>query len=784
MLKAFEHINAKSVNEAAAALEGGKASLISGGTDLLTTLKDMVLEGYPETVVNLKTVGGMEYIREENAVLKIGALTKLADIADSPLVQNKYTALAQAAKAVATPNVRQMGTIGGNLAQLPRCWYFRKPENRFHCLRKGGSECFASVGENRYHSIMGGMRTHTSECKANCPAGTDIPSYLAQLRAGNWDGAAEIIMQVNPMPAVTARVCTHFCQLNCNRCKKDEGVQSGYVERTVGDYILDHADRFYKAPEGSTGKAVAIIGSGPSGLSAAYYLRKAGNKVTVYDAKPEAGGMLRYAIPAYRLPKGLVDRLVKALEGMGIEFKLGCKVGDGVSPEEIEKQYDSVLYSTGAWKRPVLGFSGEELTIFGLDFLMEIKDWMGGKVGQEVVVMGGGNVAMDVAISAKRLGAKKVSLTCLEPEGKMPASEEEIARAREEGIEIDPGWGLSKVVEEGGRISGLEIKRCLSPWDENGAFNPQYDENDKKVLRGENILMATGQGVDLSFLDEKYQLQLNRGRVGVNEDSNETSRPGVFASGDIVTAGAATVIGSVASGYKSAVGVSRYLGVPPIVYPEINLSEYVTFDPEGIKETTPLKLVELDAAARAIDKEDSQTPDKETALREAGRCLNCACYAVSPSDTAPALIALDATVVTNKRSISAEELFAVRVPDNTVLGCDEIITEIQVPQPPAGAKSIFTKLALRKSIDFSLVSTAMLTGVDKPRVVVSAVAPKPYRAYKAEAVLAGKEIDEAVAAAAGEAAVADAQPFETTKYKVQIAKTIVKRTLLEIKDKD
>ncbi|MDR0819529.1 MAG: FAD binding domain-containing protein [Oscillospiraceae bacterium] len=781
MLRTFNHKNAKSVNEAAGVLEAGKASLIAGGTDLLGTLKDDILPDYPETVVNLKTVDGLEYIKEEGGVLKIGALTKLSDIAENAVIQRKYTALAQSAKAVATPHVRDMGTIGGNLAQLPRCWYFRKADNRFPCLRKGGTECFAATGENRYHSIMGGIRTHTSECKANCPAGTDIPTYLAFLRAGNWDAAAEIIMQVNPMPAITARVCAHFCQQNCNRCRKDEGVQSGTTERVVGDYIFANADKFYKAPKTETGKSIAIIGSGPAGLSAAYYLRKAGNKVTVYDTKPEAGGMLRYAIPAYRLPKDIVGKFISILEKIGIEFKLGVKLGETVEPEDIEKQYDSVLYATGAWKRPVLGFSGEELTVFGLDFLVEVKNWMNGKVGQEVVVMGGGNVAMDVAVTAKRLGAKKVRLTCLEAKGQMPASEEEIARAIEEGIEIDPGWGLSKVVEKGGKITGLEVKRCLSTTDSTGRFNPQYDENDKKVLQGENILLATGQGVDLSFLDEKYQLQLQRGRIGVDDDSNETSRPGVFAGGDVTT-GPATVIGSIASGHKSAVGISRYLGVPAIVYPDQSFDEYVTFDTDGIKNPTGLKLKELDAAARAIDKEDSQTPTNDEAVIEAKRCLNCACYAVNPSDTAPALIALDAQIVTNRRTLSAEELFAVKIPDNTILDSDEIITEIRVPQPQAGAKSVFQKLALRKTIDFAVVNTAIVVGIDKPRVVISAVAPKPYRAYKAEAVLAGKAIDEKTAIAAGEAAIEDAQPFDNTKYKVQIAKTLVKRALLSTLD--
>ncbi|MDR2606133.1 MAG: FAD binding domain-containing protein [Oscillospiraceae bacterium] len=780
MLRSFEHKNATSVNEAAGVLESGKASLIAGGTDLLGTLKDNILPDYPETVLNIKTIPGLDYIKEEGGVLKIGALTKLVDVAENSTVKRKYTALSEAAKAVATPNIRNMGTIGGNVAQLPRCWYFRKSDNRFPCLRKGGTECFAAQGENRYHSVMGGKTVETNPCTANCPAGVDIPMYLSQIRAGDWDGAAKTFLKSHPLPMITSRICAHFCQQNCNRCGKDEAVQAGAVtERALGDYILANADKYYQPPKTETGKAVAVIGSGPAGLSAAFYLRKAGNKVTVFDTKPEPGGMLRYAIPAYRLPKDLVSKVTALLEGMGIEFKCNTKVGTDIEPEEIEAKFDSVLYATGAWKRPVMGFAGEDLTVFGLDFLVEVKNWMNGKVGQEVVVMGGGNVAMDVAVTAKRLGAKKVRLTCLEPRKKMPASEEEIARAIEEGIEIDPGWGLSRVVEENGKIVGLEVKRCLSPWDETGAFNPQYDDNDKKILQGENILLATGQGIDLSFLDEKYQLQLKRGRIGIDEDSNETSRPGVFAGGDVTT-GPATVVGSFASGRKSAVGINRYLGVA--VCPTVNATNesYITFDADGVKKPDGFKVKEIEAAKRTVDVEDTISPTNDEALTEAKRCLDCACYAVSPSDTAPALIALDAKIVTNHRVLSAEDLFSVEIPNNTVLGRDEIITEIQIPAPPAGSKSKFTKLALRKAIDFPVINLAVLVGTDKPRVVLNAIAPKPYRAYKAEEVLAGKQIDEAVATAVGEAAVADAQPLESTKYKVQIAKTLLKRTLLSL----
>jgi hypothetical protein len=191
-------------------------------------------------------------------------------------------------------------------------------------------------------------------------------------------------------------------------------------------------------------------------------------------------------------------------------FALETTVGKNISPAEIEKKFDSVYYATGAWKRPILGLAGEELTVFGLDFLVEANEWMKGKIGGEVLVTGGGNVAIDVAITAKRLGASHVTLACLEPLDAMPAGKEEIARAREEGVEIMPSWGLDRALEENGAVKGMRLKRCVSVFDGRGSFNPQYDENEKTTVYAENILMAVGQKADLSFLDEKYQMQLNR----------------------------------------------------------------------------------------------------------------------------------------------------------------------------------------------------------------------------------------------------------------------------------
>ena len=401
-------------------------------------------------------------------------------------------------------------------------------------------------------------------------------------------------MKVNPMPAITGRVCAHFCQDGCNRCQTDESVTISGVERTRRLYT-DNSDKFYAPPEKETGKSVAIVGSGPSGLTAAYYLRKAGNKVTVYESKPEAGGMLMYAIPAYRLPKDIVRKFIKILENMGIEFKTNTKVGEAIKPEELEKKYDSVCYNTGRWKRPVIGIAGEELTVFSLDFLSEVSKWMEGKIGSEVFVAGGGNVAMDVAITAKRLGAKKVTMACVEPRDCMPASSEEIARAEEEGIVIMPAWGFAKVVEENGKVKGMQLKRCLSPWDEEGNFSPQYDECETTFVSAENILMAVGQAVDLSFLDEKYQIQLNRGMIDVADDTLMTSRKGVFAAGDVITAGATTVIGAITGGRKAANGMNSYLNVKVASVDTNNEKDFITLDSDGILNKTAMKIKELDA---------------------------------------------------------------------------------------------------------------------------------------------------------------------------------------------
>lgn len=553
-MKNFNHRDAENLEQAAGILkeEPGRAKIIAGGTDLLSVLKHKLEPDYPETIVNIKSIEGLNHITADENGLRIGATAKLCDIAASPLVQDGYGALVDAAKSVATPLIRNLATIGGNLCQEVRCWYYRYPDEiggRIKCLRKGGDTCNAMTGENKNHSIFGARKVNLSGCSSNCPAHVDIPEYLAKLRAGDMEGAAAILLTSNPIPAITSRVCTHFCQMNCKRSEYDEPVNIGGIERYVGDYILEHSDHFMAPPTEESGKQVAIVGSGPAGLTAAFYLRKQGHRVRVYDKMEEAGGLLRYAIPEYRLPKEIVKKLIQALEYMGIEFLTGIEIGRDLPVSKLVEQYDSVFLNTGAWKRPLIGLDGEELTTFGLDFLIEVNQWMESKIGKDIIVVGGGNVAVDVAITAKRMGAANVVMACLEPEDQMPASAEELNRAREEGITILPSWGPKEILRDGKDIVGLVLKRCTSVFDEQGHFSPAYDESQTSKLLGTSILMAVGQKTDLSFLGEELELKVNRGLITVDPETMKTSRDNVFALGDVTT-GPKTVVAAIADGKR------------------------------------------------------------------------------------------------------------------------------------------------------------------------------------------------------------------------------------------
>ncbi len=781
-MKNFEHINAGSFAEATKELKSaGYAQPIAGGTDLVGTLKQGILPKFPDLVVNLKTIPDAAYIRDEGDAVAVGALTTLAAVESDAAFAGELKAVAEAAHSVATPIIRNSATIGGNLCQDVRCWYYRYPDSvggRLMCARKGGDPCYAVQGRNQYHSIMGGMRTGKNACSYECPAGTDIPAYMQKIRENDWDAAAEIIMRVNPMPMLTSRVCPHNCQTACNQCDHGDPVSIHSVERALGDYILANADKFYKAPAATTGKKVSIVGGGPAGLTAAFYLRKAGHDVTIYEKMEEAGGVMMYGIPEYRLPKHYVRDLIQALVGMGIVIKANTEVGKDVTLEELKAASDTVFLDTGAWKQPILGIDGESLTQFGLNFLVEVKKFMTKQIGKEVLVCGGGNVAMDVALTAVRLGAQKVKLVCLEQRGEMPASIEEIARAEEEGVEIYNGWGLKKVLSAAdGSITGLESMKCVSVFDENGHFSPKYSD-ETRVFESDCIILATGQKVDTDFLGEKYKEELKsaRGLIEVGEH-RDTRAPGIYAGGDAAY-GPSVAIKAIRDGGIAAKSMSRYMGFP-LEAPAAQKG-FLKFDPEKIFNTKGAVEADTPVGERSLSKEDSTSLTMEEAKAEAGRCMNCGCYSVNASDMANVMVALDAEIKTTGHVFQAAEFFSA-MHSVDLLEPGELVTEITIPKLP-GYRTGYLKMRLREAIDFAVTALAYAYKEENGVIVdaklaAGGIAPIPVRLTAAEQVLIGKEKSKAVAEEAFAAAMKDACPMKENAYKLQEVKAQLIRSL-------
>lgn len=799
MMRNFRHQNASSLTEAASLLAGaqGQAKVYAGGTDLLGTLKDEIHPHYPRTLVNLKSIPGLRGVLEDAKGLRVGANVTLRELEQHPLVRQKYPLLAQAARAAAAPQLRAMGTVAGNICQEPRCWYYRHPDNVFFCTRKGGRFCNALLGENRFHSIFGSAPVAERPCSQACPGHVRIPVYMELLRAGDVSGAAEKLLENNPLPAVTGRVCPHFCEADCNRGLYDTAVSIRAVERHLGDQILAQPNRFLPAPAVEKGQHVALVGSGPASLAAAVYLRRAGYGVTIFERAPRAGGMLRYGIPAYRLPEDVLDRQIAAIAAMGVEIKTGVEVGGeaggALTLEELRLQYSAVFLAPGAWGQATLEIPGAKKLESGLDFLVATKSGETPAIGRRVLVIGGGNVAVDVAVAARRLGAAEVTMACLESREKMPAREDEVEQAQEEGIRLLTSVGPTRVLAGAdGRVSGLELVRCLSVFDDSCRFAPTFDESDRQVVAADQILLAIGQRVALGAL-ASGGLETSAGRILATEAEGATNLSGVFAGGDAVT-GPASVIGALAAGRKAAAAIARYLSSEEEVaqaghtqtVPQAQPVELKRFAPSALEPSMRAEPALAAVEGRSLGTEDApQGLAAEQVAAEAARCLNCGCVAVTPSDLAPALVALEAEVVTTRRVLPAASFFAAGVGASTVLAPDELVTEIRVPSPGPGAAGVYRKFRVRNSIDFPILGVACQAqfeeGVVKSAsVALGAVAPVPMRSEAVEAYLRGKTIDDEVAREAGRLAAADCFPLEHNQYKVQLLRGVVTQAVMAL----
>jgi NADPH-dependent glutamate synthase beta subunit-like oxidoreductase len=815
-MKKFKHITARSIEEATSVLDeyGYKARVVAGGTDLLGEMKDCILPAscYPEVLVDIKRIAGLDYVRNGDgsgggAGLKIGALTRLEDLATDLLVRAKYPALAEAAHRTASPHIREMGTVAGNICQNNRCWYYWVQDNLFECLRKGGKACYALTGDARYHSIFGAARVAQTACSQACPNSIDIPSYLGKIREGDTTGAARILLRQNPVPAVTGRVCPHSCENNCARDEFDESVSIREVERFLGDQILEAPGDYYQAPAKTTGKRVAVIGSGPAGLSAAHYLRSAGHEVTVFEKMPEAGGLLNYGIPPYRLPRDLLRKQIGAFHAEGVRFVLGKEV-DAQKFAELQKEFDAIFLGTGAWQATSSGIKGEQCLTSGTEFLRSQKLDPEQMAGKNVVIIGGGNTAIDVARSLLRLGAKP-TIMYRRTRAEMPAIEDDVRKADEEGVKFEFLTQPLAAEEESGEVELTCCRMELGDLDASGRPRPVKVEGSEFAFPCDAVMTAIVEKPDYSFLpaefvDEKGRLKIDEishavgsaaAGSGAAPSTGAAGGSGIYAGGDFVT-GPATVAEAVNAGHEAARSINKVLmgegaalpgegpdGRPEAEAPVCTIGQDFSsscMQPSGRVEVPELSLHER---LRSLTAEETGTLDVASVKSEADRCFNCGCVAVSSSDLAPALIALGAHIKTSRRVIDAEDFFSAGVNTSTVLEDGEMVVEVQVPEPAAGARSTFIKFAIRKSIDFPVVNCAAALELDggavkSARICLNSVYGIPMRVTAAERYLAGKKIDLATAEQAADAAVEDAFPLLNNRYKIQIARTLVKRAIL------
>lgn len=468
-------------------------------------------------------------------------------------------------------------------------------------------------------------------CRYGCPAGMDVPRFLRAVAEDRLEDALAVVLDRLPLPHSLGRVCFHPCEAECRRSDLAGGLSVCRVRRQVLESVPP-SSLAWSQPEEAGGR-VAVIGAGPAGLAAAHFLRRLGHGVTVFEAAPEAGGMLRYGIPEYRLPAAMLQRDLKLLLEQGVEIRTGMALGRDVDLASLKVGgFDAVLIAVGAGAAKRLDVDGAGLAgvTLGVDFLRDValgRLNAGALSGRRVVVVGGGNVAIDAARSALRLGARAVTVACLEALADMPAYAPEIDAATAEGVALLPSWGVGEIRGENGWATAVALIRCLAVFDQAGRFSPSYDPGVRSLVEADTVVLAIGQEVDDGFLEAcAGKVSLAAGGV-LPPDVGELGPglPRVFSCGD-VSLGPSSVVRSVASGRAAAEGIARYLGgsgdVPSILPPETPFQRLGR--EEGFAGRARVIACERDATARREDfGEVEATLGGEAARAEAARCLQC-----------------------------------------------------------------------------------------------------------------------------------------------------------------
>ncbi len=467
-------------------------------------------------------------------------------------------------------------------------------------------------------------------CSLNCPAHTDCQGYVKQIALGNFYEATKIIKEKIPLPSSIGRVCPHPCESACRRRYVEEPISICSLKSFAGDSDRSSEHPYKPDLAKKTGKRVAVIGGGPAGLTAAYFLTVNGHETTIFDAMPKMGGMLRYGIPEYRLPKAVLDDEISQIADIGVIMKNNVRIGKDIDFEQLRSDYDAVVVAIGAWKSIGLRCDGSDLdgVYGGIDFLEQVALGKNPNIGKNVAVVGGGNTAMDACRTAVRLGAENVYVIYRRTRSEMPAEDIEIEEAIEEGVEFKFLTNPDSIIGENGRVKEVKLQVMeLGDPDESGRRSPVPVEGNFETLKVDTVISALGQRINAAGFDvlEKNQ----RGNIIADEHSFRTSCEGVFAVGDATNKGAYIAIAAIGEGREAADAVDAYLNGIQLSYKKPFVSErevsYDDFsDREGVARA---KMPVRPASERRNDfKEVALGFSKEQAMKEAKRCLECGCH--------------------------------------------------------------------------------------------------------------------------------------------------------------
>lgn len=470
----------------------------------------------------------------------------------------------------------------------------------------------------------------TSPCKSECPAHIAVQGYIKMASQGRYKEALELIKKENPFPAVCGRICPRACESACTRAGIDEPLAVDEVKKFLADQDLKAEHRFVPEKKKDRPEKIAVIGAGPAGLSCAYFLAVDGYQVTVFEKQSKLGGMLTLGIPSFRLGKEVVNAEIEILKELGVEFKTGIEVGKDVMLSDLRQRgYQAFYLAIGAQAGRKLGLEGEEAkgVMTGVDFLRRVNLMGELRTEGKVVVIGGGNVAIDVARTAERIGANTIDMYCLESHEQMPALEEEIEEAISEGIHIHNSWGPNRIIQEDGKAIGVEFKKCKSVFDETGKFNPKFDENETIIVKADFVLISVGQAMDWGGLlsDSNMELNLNK-TMKVNSLSYQTKEEDVFAGGDAVT-GPKFAIDAIALGKQGAISIHRYVHSDNLTIArerEYHALDKSNLNLESYDNLPRQKSQHVEGSDSKVTFKDlRQTFTEEQMKKETERCLGC-----------------------------------------------------------------------------------------------------------------------------------------------------------------